>query len=50
MSQISIRCGHQAEIYTHGACAAQSLEFLLLENSQQLGLQLQGNVTNFVKK
>jgi hypothetical protein len=50
LKYIPVRNGHQAKIHAHGCATAEPFEFLLLEEPQQLGLQLQGNVSHFVEK
>ena len=40
----------QAHIHFDGARAAQPFELVLLQDAQQLGLQLQRNVADFVEK
>src|SRR5215468_5330538 len=48
--KISVRGSHQPHIHALRACASQPLKLLLLDHAQQLGLQFQRNVTNFVEK
>ena len=48
--QVTVGCGHQTRIHRNGAVAPQSFEFLLLEGAEELGLNLKGNVTDFVKE
>src|SRR5215470_8604546 len=48
--QVSVRGSHQPHIHALRASASQPLELLLLHHAQQLWLQFQRNVTNFVEK
>ena len=50
LGQIPVRRRHQPDVDGDGACAAQSLEGLLLQSAQQLGLEIQGNVAHFIQK
>ena len=50
LRQVSIRCRHQPHIHTHRARASQAFEFLLLESSEQLRLEFERNVTDFVEE
>ena len=50
LREVRIGGGHQANIHLDGARAAQPLEFVLLQNPQELGLQLERNIANLVKK
>ena len=49
-SQITMRGGDQADVNLVRTVAAESLEFLLLQDSQQFRLKFQRNVADFVKK
>ncbi len=48
--QILIRCRHQAEIGSNDGIAPDPLKLLLLQNTQQFGLHLDGKVPNFIQK
>ena len=48
--QIPVRRGHHPHIDALRACAPQPLKFLFLQHPQQLGLQLQRNISHFVEK
>ena len=48
--QIAAGRRHYSHIDPHGLTAANAFEFLLLQHAQQLGLQLKGNVSDFVEK
>src|ERR1700722_5384110 len=49
-AQIAVGSGHQTEIYSNRSGAAESLDFLLLKDAQQLGLQFRGDVAHLVQK
>ena len=42
--------GDQAHIHVNGPVASQALEFPLLDGAQELGLELQWQVTHFVQE
>jgi len=48
--QITVGCDHQADIHTLSSRASQALKLLLLQHAQQLGLQLQRDVTHLVQE
>ena len=48
--KIAVGGGHNANVHPNGARAAEPLEFLLLQHAQQLGLQFQRHVADFVQK
>src|SRR5258708_3981496 len=50
LREISIRCGHQSDIYFMSSTAAQSLELLFLQHTQQFRLQGRGDVTYLVQE
>src|SRR5258706_5442245 len=50
LGQVAIRGGDETNVHANRPRAPQSLEFLLLEHAQQLWLQLQRNVADFVEK
>ena len=45
-----MRCRDHAHIHTAGVCAAQALEFVLLQNAQYLGLQLQRHIADLIQE
>src|SRR5947207_5224525 len=49
-AQIAIGGGDQSHVRANRPCPAQPLEFLLLQNAQQLRLQLKRNVAYFIQK
>src|SRR6266403_4449816 len=49
-NQIAIGGGDQPHVYPNRLRASQVLELLVLQNAQQLGLQLQRNVSNFIEQ
>ena len=48
--QIAIGRGDQPGVSAERSCAAQALEFALLQNSQQFRLQLQRNFADLIEK
>src|ERR1700728_3927695 len=48
--QIAMRGGDQAHVNLMREIASQPFELLLLQDSQQLCLKLQGNVADFIQK
>jgi hypothetical protein len=50
LRQVAVGGGDDAHIHLDGPVAAHSLEFLLLQYAQQLGLQFQWDFSNFVEK
>ena len=48
--QVAIRGAEHADIHLNGFVAAQSLEGLLLQESQDLGLDQQGNIADLIEK
>src|SRR5207245_2919060 len=48
--EIPVCGGHQANIHTDGPRAPQPLEFLLLQNTKELGLQLKRDITDLIKE
>ena len=48
--QIAVCGSHDAHIHFFGSCAAQPLEFPLLQDAQKLRLQFEGDVANFIEK
>ena len=50
VGQISVGGSHEPNVHLVSACAAQALEFLLLQYTQQLGLQCQWNIAHFVQE
>src|SRR6266478_1693078 len=48
--QIAARCPHDSYVHPLGLSAANAFKFLFLEYTQQLRLQLKGNVTDFVEE
>ena len=50
LCQVAIGGGDQAHIGADGARAAQALELALLQHAQQLGLQLERNLADFVEE
>src|SRR6202030_4654277 len=49
-NQIAIGGGDQPHVHPDRLRASQALELLILQNAQQLGLQLQRNVSNLVEQ
>jgi len=49
-NQISMSRGYEANVYLMSPAAAQALEFLLLQDPQQFGLQRQRNVSHLVQE
>src|SRR5829696_2847636 len=47
--EILIGCGHHAYTDAPGMRAAQALELLLLQNAQQLRLQFERNIADFIQ-
>src|SRR5262249_11149881 len=50
LQQVSVGGGHQPHVYSLRAFASQGLEFLVLENPQQLGLQGKRDVAHLVEE
>src|ERR1700757_3616331 len=50
LRQIAVGSGHEPNVDFVGAGATQSLELLLLQHTQKLGLQRQRNIPDLVKK
>src|SRR4029077_15770555 len=50
LHEIPIRCSYQPDIHLVRTTAPQALEFLLLQDAQQLRLQRRRNVAYFVQK
>src|SRR5206468_4117203 len=50
LSEVAIGGCDQAGIGVNSPCASQPLEFSLLEQTQQLGLQLDGNIPDLVEE
>ena len=50
LCQIAVRRRDETHVDLDRLVAAETLEFLFLQHAQQLGLQLQGNVTHLVEK
>src|SRR5271169_2569631 len=50
LRQIPIRCSHQAHVHLVSPSAAQALEFLFLQDAQQLGLQCRWNIANLIEE
>src|SRR6202007_2141143 len=48
--RVPVGAGHEPNVHFVGAGATQSLELLLLQHTQQLGLQRQRNIPNLVKE
>lgn len=48
--KIPVRCSDQPGIYLYGVVATKPLELALLQNSQQLRLQIEPYISNFVEK
>ena len=48
--EVPVRGRDEANIYRYGTSATDALELAILENSQKLGLQCQGKLTDFVEK
>src|SRR5882724_10783531 len=49
-AQVRVGGGDHAGIHVNGAGSAEAFEFMLLQNTQQFGLQFQRNVANFIEK
>jgi hypothetical protein len=50
LGEIAVRGGHQAHVHLDGPGAAQALELLFLQHTEQLGLQFWRNVADLIKK
>ena len=50
LCQVAIGRRDHADVDTDGARAAQPFEFLFLQNAQQLGLEFEGDVPDFIQK
>src|ERR1700730_17670930 len=50
LSEVAVCRRHHAKVHVYGSTAAKSLEFMLLESSQEFRLKLYGKVCNFVQK
>src|SRR4029077_14483560 len=48
--QVAVRCSNQAHIDMCGSCASQTFKFPLLKRTQQLWLQVEADVADFVQK
>src|ERR1700758_4406090 len=48
--ETSVGRGHESYVYLMGAAAAEALELLLLQNSQQLWLKRCGDIADFIQK
>jgi hypothetical protein len=48
--EVLVSCGHEAHVDAMGAPASEALEFLFLQNTEELRLQCQGDIPYFVKK
>src|ERR1035438_6297335 len=48
--EVAVGGGHQAGVGADGAGTAEALEFALLEDAQELGLQLERNLSDFVEE
>src|SRR5207245_7075124 len=48
--QVPVRRRHQPHVHLLGLRVAQALELALLERAQELGLQLEGNIADFIQK
>src|SRR5271165_817798 len=48
--QIAVRGGYNAHLDMHGFPAAKTPEFLVLQNLQQLGLETQVHVADFIQE
>src|SRR5208282_3052251 len=48
--QIAIGGSDQAHVHVDRLCSSQAFELLVLQNAQQLGLQLQRNISNLVQQ
>ena len=48
--QVTMRRRYQPNVHLHRPRAPQALEFPLLQNAQQFGLEFQGDIPHFVQK
>jgi hypothetical protein len=48
--EVLVSCGHEAHVDAMGAPASEALEFLFLQNTEELRLQCQGDIPYFIKK
>ena len=48
--QIAVRCGNQAHIDTNRSRASQAFKFPFLQSAQQLWLQFEADVADFIEK
>src|ERR1700730_2155057 len=46
--QIAVRCGNQTNVYTNRFRTSQAFKFAFLQSAQQLWLQLETNIANFI--
>ena len=46
--QIAVRCGDQPNVYTNRFRTSQAFKFAFLQSAQQLWLQLETNIANFI--
>jgi hypothetical protein len=45
-----VRRGDEAYVYAMGATTSETFEFLFLQDTQELGLQCEWYITDFIKK
>src|SRR5277367_3448524 len=50
LREVSIGCANQANVDAYGLVASQSLKISFLNHAQQLGLQSQSEVADFIQK
>ncbi len=48
--QVLVCCGNNADVYFDGFVAANPLEFMLLQDTQHLGLGFKAHVADFIEK
>ena len=46
--QIAMRCGNQANVHANGFRTPQTFKFVFLQSAQQLWLQLETDIANFI--
>src|SRR5437899_9481459 len=50
LRQITVRCSHQPNVHLVSPSAAQALELLFLQDTEQFGLQCQRNIAHFIQE
>lgn len=50
LAQVAVSGGNQTDVDMDGTNAAQALEFVVLQDTEQLGLKLHGDVPDFIEE